>query len=61
VLTGPLSGLRHWRSSFNDIPQLFVELDEPRLDLLNAVRDMVSGCHVGFMMSKKLGAASLAS
>ena len=61
VLTGPLSGLRHWRSSFNDIPQLFVELDEPRLDLCNAVRHMVSGCHVGFMMSMKLGAASLAS
>lgn len=61
VLAGPLAGLRHWRSSFNDIPQLFVELDEPRLDLRNAVRDMVGGCHVGFMMSKKLGTRSLAS
>lgn len=61
VMAGPLAGLRHWRSSFNDIPQLFVELDEPRLDLRNAVRDMVGGCHVGFMMSKKLGARSLAS
>jgi DNA-binding transcriptional MerR regulator len=61
VLTGPLKGLRHWRSSFNAIPQLFVELDEPRLDLRNAVRDMVSGCHVGFVMFKDLGPASLAS
>lgn len=61
LLGGPLSGLCHWRSSFNDIPQFFVELDEPRLDLRNAVRNMVSGCHVGFMMSKKLGAASLAT
>lgn len=61
VLAGPLAGLRHWRSSFNDIPQLFVELDEPRLDLRNAVRDMVGGCHVGFMMSKKFGTRSLAS
>lgn len=22
VLGGPLAGLRHWRSSFNDVPQL---------------------------------------
>ena len=58
VLAGPLAGLGHWRSSFNGIPQLFVELDEPRLDLRNAVREMVSGCHVGFMMSKNLGASS---
>jgi GNAT superfamily N-acetyltransferase len=58
VLSGPLAGLRHWRSSFNDIPQLFVELDEPRLDLRNAGRDIVSACHVGFVMFKKLGVAS---
>lgn len=58
VLGGPLAGMRHWRSSFNGVPQLFVELDEPRLDLRNTVRDMVSGGHVGFMMSKKLGAAT---
>lgn len=61
VLAGPLTGLRHWRSSFNDIPHLLVELDEPRLDLRNAVRDMVGGCHVGFMMPKKLSRRSLAS
>ena len=61
VLSGPLAGLPHWRSSFNDVPQLFVELDRPRLDVRDMVRDMVSGCHVGFMMSKKLTAASLTS
>lgn len=54
LLDGPLSGLHHWRSSFNGVPQLFVELDEPRLDLLASLRDHVGGCHVGFMMSKKL-------
>jgi DNA-binding transcriptional MerR regulator/predicted GNAT family acetyltransferase len=54
MLNGPLAGLRFWRSSFNGIPQLFVELDEPRLDLRHEVRETVSGCHVGFMMSKKL-------
>jgi DNA-binding transcriptional MerR regulator/predicted N-acetyltransferase YhbS len=53
VLSGPLSGLRFWRSSFNDVPQLFVELDEPRLDLRRTVQAAVAGCHVGFMMSKK--------
>ncbi len=61
VLRGPLAGLRHWHSSFNHVPQLFVELDQPRLDLGQTLGDMVSGCHVGFMMSKKLTAASLTS
>ncbi len=55
ALRGPLAGLHHWRSSFNDVPQLFVELDKPRLDLLSTLQGMVRGCHVGFMMSKKLG------
>lgn len=54
VLRGPLSGLRCWRSSFNDVPQLFVELDEPRLDLHDSLREAVAGCHVGFVMSKSL-------
>ena len=61
VLAGPLAGLRHWPSSFKGIPQLFVELDEPRLDLLNTVRGIVSGGHVGFMMSKRLGVPASAS
>ncbi len=61
LLTGPLRGLHHWRSSFNGIPQLFVELDEGRLDLLATIRDAVTGCHVGFMMSKKLHAPAGAS
>ncbi|MGH9267140.1 MAG: GNAT family N-acetyltransferase [Acidimicrobiales bacterium] len=55
VLGGPLAGMHYWRSSFNDVPQLFAELDEPRLDLLSSLQRMVRGCHVGFMMSKKLG------
>ncbi len=54
LLSGPLYGLRSWRSSYNDVAQLFVELDEPRLDLHRTVRDAVAGCHVGFMMSKAL-------
>ncbi len=54
VLAGPLAGLAHWRSSFNDVPQLFVELDEPRLDLRHDLGEMLRGCHVGFAMSKSL-------
>ena len=53
MLTGPLAGLYFWRSSFNDIPQLFVELDEPRIDLRHQVREDGSGWHVGSMMSKR--------
>ncbi|MDQ4132254.1 MAG: GNAT family N-acetyltransferase [Actinomycetota bacterium] len=55
LLSGPLSGLRARRSSSNEVPQLFVQLDEPRLDLRHAVREMVTGCHVGFTMSKHIG------
>lgn len=54
LLSGPLSGLRFRRSSFNDVAQLFVELEEPRLDLHQTARDAVAGCDVGFMMSKTL-------
>lgn len=60
LLAGPLSGLHRWRSSFNDVPQLYVELDEPRLDLLGTVSDLVTGYHVGFMMSKTLCAPATA-
>lgn len=56
LLEGPLAGLRHWRSSFR-VPQLFVELDEPRLNLRHALSDSGSGYHVGFMMSKPLAVA----
>jgi hypothetical protein len=54
VLSGPLAGLRSWSSTFNDVPQLFVELDEPRLDLRHDVSQKLEGCHVGFMMCKQL-------
>lgn len=53
MLNGPLSGLYVWRSSFNGVPQLFVELDEPRLDLRHEVREAVTGCHVGFIIFKR--------
>jgi hypothetical protein len=48
-----LAGPYYWRSSFNGIPQLFVELDEPRLDGRPQVREAVTACHVGFMMSNR--------
>ncbi len=56
VLGGPLAGLRHWRSSYQGVRQLYVEVDEPRPDLRDKVREMVSGCHVGFMLTKQLSA-----
>ena len=54
VLSGPLAGLPHWRSTFDAVPQLFVEILEPSLDLLDDVRHRVSGCHAGFMFQKTL-------
>lgn len=57
VLTGGvLKGLETWESSFNDVPQLFVRLDEPQPNLRTAVREAVSGCHVGFCMTMHLDA-----
>ncbi|HVL39856.1 MAG TPA: GNAT family N-acetyltransferase [Fimbriimonadaceae bacterium] len=56
---GVLSGLESWESSFNGVPQLFVLLDEPRVDLRAAVREAVTGCHVGFCMTKPLVGAEV--
>jgi len=52
LLSGPLKGLEYSESSFNDVPQLFVKLDEPRLDLRDVVRNALAGCHVGFCLTK---------
>jgi hypothetical protein len=53
---GPIGGLEHWRAEFNGVPQLFVRLDEPSLELRTAVRELVAGAHVGFCMFKQLHA-----
>lgn len=54
LLAGPLAGMTHRRGSFRDIPQLFVELDEPNPAVRDQVADLVTGAHVGYCMSKRL-------
>lgn len=52
LLDGPLRGLDYSESAFNGVPQLIVKLDEPRMDLRDATRNSVAGCHVGFCLTK---------
>lgn len=54
LLAGPLAGLPAATSSYNGVPQLFVELDEPRLHLPETLDDLTRGCHVGFAIHKHL-------
>lgn len=49
-----IGDLDHWPGEFNGVPQLFVQLDEPSLELRAAVREAVAGAHVGFCMFKHL-------
>lgn len=54
LLDGPLRGLPHTRSTTHDVPQLFVRLDVPDSGLRSTAREMVHGCHVGFVMHKNV-------
>ena len=44
------------RSSFGGAPQLLVGLDEPSRVARARVRDLVSGAHVGYCMTKAINA-----
>jgi DNA-binding transcriptional MerR regulator len=55
LLSGPLAGMESWPSSFNDVPQLFVVLDEPTPAIRSSVEDLVTGAHVGYCMTRRLG------
>lgn len=52
---GLLSGLELKRSTYDGVPQLFVQLDESDMDLRDNVRAQVAGCHVGYCLTKQLG------
>ena len=56
LLTGPAQSLESRRSSFNDVPQLFIDLDEPDPQLRARVRDVAAGAHVGYCVTRDLKA-----
>jgi DNA-binding transcriptional MerR regulator len=56
LTAGPLKGMTWRRESFGGVPQLFVDLDEPSPVVRAQVEDLVSGAHVGYCMTKAIGA-----
>lgn len=54
ILDGPAAGMASRRSSFRDVPQLFIDLDEPNPAIRATVAESASGAHVGYCMTKVL-------
>jgi hypothetical protein len=52
VLAGPAEGMECRRSSFREVPQLFIDLDEPNPALRVQISDLASGAHIGYCMMK---------
>jgi GNAT superfamily N-acetyltransferase len=52
LLNGPARGMHSRRSSFNGVPQLFIDLDEPNPTVTAQVRDLAAGAHVGYCMTR---------
>jgi DNA-binding transcriptional MerR regulator len=56
LAAGPVKEMTWHRDSFDGIPQLFVDLDEPSPVVRDQVQDLVSGAHVGYCMTKAISA-----
>jgi DNA-binding transcriptional MerR regulator len=56
LAAGPVKGMTWHRDSFDGVPQLFVDLDEPSPAVRDQVQDLVSGAHVGYCMAKAISA-----
>jgi DNA-binding transcriptional MerR regulator/ribosomal protein S18 acetylase RimI-like enzyme len=56
LAAGPVQEMTWHRDSFGGVPQLFVDLDEPSPIVRAEVQDLVSGAHVGYCMTKAIGA-----
>jgi DNA-binding transcriptional MerR regulator/ribosomal protein S18 acetylase RimI-like enzyme len=54
LAAGPVKEMTWRRSSFDGVPQLFVDLDEPSPIVRAQVQDLVSGAHVGYCMTKAI-------
>jgi DNA-binding transcriptional MerR regulator len=56
LTAGPVKEMTWHRDSFGGVPQLFVDLDEPSPVVRAQVQDLVCGAHVGYCMTKAIGA-----
>jgi protein phosphatase len=56
LAAGPVKEMTWHRDSFDGVPQLFVDLDEPSPAVRDQVQDLVSGAHVGYCMAKAISA-----
>jgi protein phosphatase len=56
LAAGPVKEMTWHRDSFDGVPQLFVDLDEPSPVVRDQVQDLVSGAHVGYCMTKAISA-----
>jgi DNA-binding transcriptional MerR regulator len=54
LAAGPVKEMTWHRDSFDGVPQLFVDLDEPSPVVRAQVQDLVSGAHVGYCMTKAI-------
>jgi DNA-binding transcriptional MerR regulator len=55
LAAGPVKEMTWHRDSFDGVPQLFVDLDEPSPVVRDQVQDLVSGAHVGYCITKAIG------
>jgi DNA-binding transcriptional MerR regulator len=60
LAAGPVKEMTWHRDSFDGVPQLFVDLDEPSPVVLAQVQDVVRGVHVGYCMTKAISAPARA-
>jgi DNA-binding transcriptional MerR regulator len=56
LTAGPVKEMAWHKDSFGGVPQLFVDLDEPSPVVRAQVEDLVCGAHVGYCMTKAIGA-----
>jgi DNA-binding transcriptional MerR regulator len=56
LAAGPVKEMTWHRDSFDGVPQLFVNLDEPSPVVRDQVQDLVSGAHIGYCMTKTISA-----
>jgi len=56
LTAGPVQDMTWHRDSFGGVPQLFVDLDEPSPLVRAQVQDLAAGAHVGYCMTKAIGA-----
>ncbi len=56
LAAGPVKEMAWHRDSFDGVPQLFVDLDQPSPVVRDQIQDLVAGAHVGYCMTRAISA-----